>query len=90
MSHQEDDGTPAPDIMRERMRRETLEHLRDIRREHGAGRHWANLALPRGTPHLVIRPLLHSASGSPAALCAIQRAGRRWTPPASTLEQNKN
>jgi len=72
LSHQEDNGDRAIEIMRERMARETLAHLRDIRRVHGKGRHWGDLAIPQGAPRFVDRPLLHSAFGSAGAMCAAE------------------
>jgi pyruvate/2-oxoglutarate/acetoin dehydrogenase E1 component len=72
LPHQEDNGDLAIEIMRERMTRETRAHLRDIAREHGKGRHWANLAIPQGAPRFIDRPLTHSAFGSAGAMCAAQ------------------
>ncbi|MDQ0392202.1 hypothetical protein [Labrys monachus] len=70
MTHKDEDGDHAAEIMRQRMRQETKDHLRDIRREHGIGRHWASLVLPAGTPHVLTIQPLHSCAGSPGAMCA--------------------
>jgi hypothetical protein len=66
----DEDSDLAVEIMRKRMEQQTKAHLRDIRRVHGAGKHWASLVLPSGIPRFVEMPPLHSSFGSPGALCA--------------------
>jgi hypothetical protein len=69
LANREDECEAMPDLMHERMKRETIAHLRDIGREHGAGHHWVSVALSRGLARFVPRPSLYSSCGSPAAHC---------------------
>jgi hypothetical protein len=70
VAYRDEDGDVAAEAMRKRMHRETRAHLADIRREHGAGKHWATMILPSGAPHFINAPPLYSSFGSPGALCA--------------------
>ena len=84
MAHWDEDGDLAAEAMRLRMQQATSAHLRDIRREHGAGKRWATLILPSGASYFINTPPLYSGSGSPGALCAANGEFDRRSDSTST------
>ena len=57
----------------ERLRLQTMQHLRDILDVHGIGKRWPTLAIPEGRPVRIEAPEpFASPCGSTAALCAAE------------------